>query len=96
MTKLGAVFPPAAEQKSISRGSTDMGNVSYAVPSIHPVFDIGGTADIHTEAFREGAKGIEAHERTLRCGKSLAMTAIEICFDRELFARVVAEFKGSK
>ena len=32
-------------------GSTDMGNVSYEVPSIHPMFYIGGDKNIHTRDF---------------------------------------------
>lgn len=32
-------------------GSTDMGNVSHVVPSIHPKFYVGTTASLHTRAF---------------------------------------------
>lgn len=32
-------------------GSTDMGNVSHVVPSIHPEFYIGGKAFCHTREF---------------------------------------------
>jgi metal-dependent amidase/aminoacylase/carboxypeptidase family protein len=32
-------------------GSTDMGNVSYLVPSIHPMFYIGSDALNHTREF---------------------------------------------
>jgi amidohydrolase len=42
-------------------GSTDMGNVSYAVPSIHPMIQVS-TPDvsIHTPAFAEYAAGEQA------------------------------------
>ncbi|MBO1420192.1 amidohydrolase, partial [Streptomyces sp. FH025] len=44
---------------------TDMGNVSHAVPSIHPVLDItGGACAPHEAAFAEAAVGAEA-ERAL-------------------------------
>ena len=36
---------------SIPTGSTDMGNVSYEVPSIHPCFYIGTDAVNHTRGF---------------------------------------------
>lgn len=32
-------------------GSTDMGNVSYVVPSIHPMFYIGSDAFNHSQEF---------------------------------------------
>jgi len=34
-----------------AQGSTDMGNVSHVVPSIHPLFDIGGIGLNHTREF---------------------------------------------
>ena len=36
-------------------GSTDMGNVSYVVPSIHPMFYIGTNAVNHTRGFTDAA-----------------------------------------
>ena len=36
------------EPKGVARGSTDMGNVSHVVPSIHPTFYIGSDAVNHT------------------------------------------------
>ena len=36
-------------------GSTDMGNVSYVVPSIHPMFYIGTDAVNHTRGFTTAA-----------------------------------------
>ena len=32
-------------------GSTDMGNVSYEVPSIHPMYTIPADGPIHSHAF---------------------------------------------
>jgi metal-dependent amidase/aminoacylase/carboxypeptidase family protein len=36
-------------------GSTDMGNVSHVVPSIHPIFYMGGTEVNHTTGFTKEA-----------------------------------------
>lgn len=36
-------------------GSTDMGNVSHVVPSIHPTFYMGGTEVNHTSGFTKEA-----------------------------------------
>lgn len=41
-----------AESDNIS-GSTDMGNVSHVVPSIHPMFYIGGKGVNHTREFTD-------------------------------------------
>ncbi len=38
--------------------STDMGNVSYVVPSIHPAFYIGSEAFNHTRSFTETAGNV--------------------------------------
>ena len=40
---------------SLPAGSTDMGNVSYVVPSIHPMFYIGTDAVNHTRGFTEAS-----------------------------------------
>lgn len=41
-------------------GSTDMGNVSHIIPSIHPKFNIGTTSHQHTRDFAATAgKSIE-------------------------------------
>lgn len=36
-------------------GSTDMGNVSHVVPSIHPFFSVSDSAVIHTREFQTAA-----------------------------------------
>ena len=41
--------------KELTAGSTDMGNVSYVVPSIHPEFYIGTDAVNHTRDFTDAA-----------------------------------------
>ena len=47
----------------LSAGSTDMGNVSYVVPSIHPEFYIGTDAVNHTREFTEAAGKISIFEQ---------------------------------
>ena len=48
-----------------SSGSTDMGNVSHVVPSIHPLFAIGTAAANHTRAFTEAAGIHQGHNSEL-------------------------------
>ena len=59
-------------------GSTDMGNVSYVVPSIHPKFQVGGGEGIHTREFAATANTAQAYEKTLVVGKVMANTCIDV------------------
>ncbi|MFJ4187136.1 amidohydrolase [Kitasatospora sp. NPDC089509] len=58
---------------------TDMGNVSHAVPSIHPVLDItGGACAPHEAAFAEAAVGAEAERALLDGAVAMAWTAADL------------------
>ncbi|XP_066275264.1 peptidase M20 domain-containing protein 2-like [Branchiostoma lanceolatum] len=74
-------------------GSTDMGNVSHVVPSIHPEFSIGDTAATHSALFTKVAGAPEAQPYTLTQGKVLAMTAIDVICHPELFKKMKEDFK---
>ena len=50
--------------------STDMGNVSYVVPSIHPVYAIGSGEVNHTREFTAVANTPDAHRATLNFGRT--------------------------
>ena len=59
--------------------STDMGNVAYAVPSIHPVYKIGTGAEVnHTREFTRVANTPEAHAETLVAAKAMAHTGVDV------------------
>ena len=49
--ELGIKFEDDEAKASSPTGSTDMGNVSHVVPSIHPMFYIGTLAANHTRDF---------------------------------------------
>ena len=89
---LGVQFPPLNEQKEKVLGSTDMGNVSHVVPSIHPLYSIGSEAVNHSYAFTSAAGTDVAHEKTLIASKALAMTAIDLYCNEELRKQVKQEF----
>ncbi|WP_369182680.1 amidohydrolase [Streptomyces sp. Y1] len=58
---------------------TDMGNVSHAVPAIHPVLDIsGGACAPHEAAFAEAAIGAEAERALLDGAVGMAWTAVDL------------------
>ena len=75
-------------------GSTDMGNVSHVVPSLHPYIAIApaGTAG-HTIEFREAAKSPAGHLGLVNAAKAMAMTSIDLLSDPTLLQQVKQEFK---
>lgn len=80
------------EKEFPAGGSTDMGNVSYAVPSIHPMFYIGSDALNHTHEFTAAAGDPIAQPYTLAQGKALAMTAIDVFTNPQLLTQIKEDF----
>jgi metal-dependent amidase/aminoacylase/carboxypeptidase family protein len=78
-----------------SSGSTDMGNVSWVCPTIHPELSIAdeGTP-AHSIAFRDAAATPRAGETTLLAATLVAQTAYELLADRELVEAAWREFRG--
>ena len=87
---LGA--PPREDAGGFSAFSTDMGNVSHVVPSIHPVFGIPADAGNHTPEFTEASAAPAAHDAMLVAAKAMAMTALDVLTDAGLRRRARAEF----
>lgn len=59
-------------------GSTDVGNVSHAAPTIHPDLFIGNNLSAHTPEFALAAGSKFAQKRLLVGAKAMAMTAIDL------------------
>ncbi|GAA2699086.1 amidohydrolase [Micromonospora olivasterospora] len=60
------------------RGSTDMGNVSHAVPAIHPIIAIEGCASApHTPAFTSDAIGPAADRAGIDGALAMALTVVD-------------------
>jgi amidohydrolase len=74
-------------------GSTDMGNVSQVVPSIHPFFKIKDGVVPHTKEFAEAADTEEAFKATMFAAKALAMTGIDLLTSPETFNQVREQFE---
>lgn len=79
---------------SVGAGSTDMGDVSQVVPSIHPWLAIvdQGEALCHEHRFAEAAASNRGLQSALVAGKALACTALELLADAPLRAAVRAEY----
>ena len=78
-----------------SFGSTDMGNVSHVVPSIHPMFHIPHESGNHTPQFTAAAGSPEGHELTLTATKAMAHTALDWLTDPDLRDRAMADFEST-
>jgi amidohydrolase len=78
-------------------GSTDMGNVSKVVPSIHPMIQAApaGVA-IHTAAFAEHARSPMGDRAVLDGAKVLALTTIDLWTDADTRAAVGAAFTEAR
>ncbi|EDO32545.1 predicted protein [Nematostella vectensis] len=92
---LGVEFPSLEEQKNKMIGSTDMGNVSHVLPSIHPIYSIDSMAVNHSYAFTAAANTDVAHEKTLVAAKSMAMTAIDLLCNKELREQAKKQFTAT-
>jgi amidohydrolase len=66
-------------------GSTDMGNVSFLVPAIHPMIKVAPTGvPIHSAEFAEHTRGPAAARAVLDGAKAMAMTVIDLWTDPAL------------
>ncbi|MEK7693717.1 MAG: M20 family metallopeptidase [Chloroflexota bacterium] len=88
---LGTQF---VDLKNASTGSTDMGNVSQVVPSIHPTFSVGQMIFNHTPEFTGAAITDAAHDSMLKTAQALAMTGVDLALDHDLVKRAKADFAG--
>ena len=76
-------------------GSTDMGNVSYVIPSIHPTYGIGSGEVIHTRKFTSITNTPEAHAQTLVAAKAMAYTCIDVLSTDGALQEVKRSFEES-
>lgn len=83
------------EVRDLTSGSSDMGNVSQVVPSIHPNFGVGSPIITHSPEFTAVAATDDAHESMLRAAKLLAMIGIDVALDPDLLASAKKAFGAS-
>ncbi len=78
-------------------GSTDMGNVSQIVPSIHPRVAIAPPGTLaHSPAFQRAAGKPAARTAMLDSARAMAMTAADLLSQPDALDRVKAEFQHHK
>ena len=77
-------------------GSTDMGNVSYVVPSIHPMIKVAPPhLSIHTPEFTEYTASADGDAAVLDGAKAMAMTVADLWLQPDLLAQAKDEFARS-
>lgn len=75
-------------------GSSDIGNVSLVLPTIHPYIQIApkGTPG-HSVAFREAAASSHAQDAMLRMAEALALTGVDLMLDPAFAEAAWEEFR---
>jgi amidohydrolase len=78
-------------------GSTDMGNVSQLVPSIHPEVAIAPVGvSVHSPEFALAAASESGSRGLLDAAKAMAMTVVDLVANPEVMTKVKEEFKPEK
>ncbi len=86
-----SVDEPTASRRVTA--STDMGNVSYLVPSIHPMVAASPPdVSLHSEEFAAWAVSPEGDRAALDGAKAMAMTVVDLWLRPDALAKVRAEF----
>ncbi|KAJ5348498.1 hypothetical protein MYU51_016841 [Penicillium brevicompactum] len=85
----------STQKSTLAGASTDMGNVSYAVPGFHGIFTIPTDGVNHTPQFTKGAGSEEGYKRALYCAAGMAVVACQILVDDKFAADVKKNFEGN-
>jgi hypothetical protein len=76
-------------------GSTDMGDISHAIPSIHPLFQISdpGAGNCHEDAFVRYTDSERGYAAMIRVAKAMALTAYDLLANPQALAAAKEEFR---
>jgi amidohydrolase len=88
---LGRAFPPLGEWERRPTGSTDMGNVSLAIPSIHPMIGINSLPAVnHQPEFAAHCITPDADKALCDGALAMAWTCIDLAADPDARRRLGA------
>ncbi|HET9959263.1 MAG TPA: M20 family metallopeptidase [Polyangiaceae bacterium] len=89
---------PRETDPSVGAGSTDMGDVSHALPAIHPYLGIcdAGETICHEHAFAACAISERGLDTMRTAAKALARTAVDVLEDASLLREIQREFEQTK
>ena len=86
-------FPVDPDDGEAGYGSTDCGNVSQALPTIHPYIRISPDGiPGHSRAFAEWARSPMARAGMVAGAKALALTALDLLASPEALQKAKADF----
>ena len=78
-------------------GSTDMGNVSQLVPSIHPMVAIAPKdVLVHSPQFASAAASEDGSRGLFDAAKTMAMTVVDLVSSPEIVTKIKDEFRQGK
>lgn len=78
-------------------GSSDVGNVSQAIPTLQPMMKVTEKPyGIHTQEFKEATMTPYGLDRLIIGTKLLALTGLQVLTDPELLEKIKAEFDAGK
>ena len=90
---LGAQVDQGPEDQDL--GSTDVGNVSQAVPTVQPMIAIcGPSVACHMPEFAVASASRAGEEGMLLAATAMALTGLDLLRDRDALRRVKQEFAG--
>ena len=93
---IGRHFFPLEKIPASGAGSTDMGNISHRMPSIHPMIACApSNVVIHNPEFAKWAGSEKGDQAVLDGAKAMAMTAIDILSDKDLRSQAWDEFNAT-
>jgi len=87
-------LPESESQPDRNKGSSDIGNVSQIVPTIHPHVPIGDGINIHSEAFARATVSDKGKAAVAEGATALALTAAELAARPELREEIWREFRS--
>ncbi len=87
---LGLTEDPQPSERNV--GSSDIGNVSQAVPAIHPHVPIREGINIHTREFADSTVTPEGHRALMEGVKALGITALELLFNPQTLEAIKKDF----
>lgn len=73
-------------------GSSDIGNVSQVIPTIHPHIPIREGINIHTREFADATVTADGHRALMEGVKTLGLTALECLFNPDTLQRMKDAF----
>jgi metal-dependent amidase/aminoacylase/carboxypeptidase family protein len=76
-----------------NKGSSDIGNVSQVVPTIHPHVPLGSGLHIHSEDFARATVSAMGKEAVLEGARTLALTAAALAASPKEQLKIIKEFK---